>query len=361
MTRQRNSMPDPVQEIPGAQGLTTVQLGLFTADQAEKILKRTLPETRQKQRQQDTIKAFLIQMLEDSSWSQRLFIPKLILEKVQLLIIQKELPPFYFKDAAKEMGLPTQSRKRWSPEYWARDSWHLRMKQNPRRLLALCQILYKVHSRVCVYPEHETYPEGMTRLKKRIEELKSSQEGKFKDNKIAQHLRMSYRSLTELAVQDSNFLPKHCPWEIIEKLDGAEKDIDLTVHSRTSQDKNGAQPVQRKPKQPKLPPDTGLEFIKTGQECRKCGAPWTHLYHNGQDAWGNTVLTCRLCGKDNPLQPEEDEEWQYIERYAPCWHCGGPFHNMARDGVDRQGNTIYTCILCSRKNCVAPRQKTRTA
>ena len=277
-----------------------------------------------------------------------------------LLVVEKRLPNFYFNQAALEMGEPAQAQRCWSPK-----AWPLRPRQDEDRLRSILQVLLKVYLRLCRYPETETYAGATERLKDRIGALK---EKGFSHNRIAQHLRMSHRTLADITGREVPGRPRHCPWEMLERLEDAETGIIAAVHRSL---------IRRPPRQagPTLEDleSAGLlqragDCIRPGQGCLKCGAAWTHLYENGRNARGIPVYTCRTCGRDNPVNlPEEEDEdetgldfpppEEFIQRYAPCRKCGAPWHNLGRDGVDPRGNTVYTCAICAHRNRVAPKPK----
>ena len=279
---------------------------------------------------------------------------------VHLLIIQKQLPPFYFAQAATEVGIAPQIYR-----YWRIDNWPIHLHHNDDRLQSIVQVLERVHIRLCRYPTTETYPQAVQNLRDRIDHLKNDG---FSHNRIAQHLRFSFRTLADITKPDpeGKHRPRHCPWSLLEKLEDAEERINTQVHSRTA---TNLMPRGNRAEDEELlpPPPLPEHLIQPHDNCRKCGATWVHLYENGSDVHKTPIFTCRTCGKDNLVNmgpqggtstPRGDApREEFIERYAPCWNCKGPWHNLSRDGEDQWGNVLYTCVLCTYQNRVSGRRR----
>ena len=130
-----------------------------------------------------------------------------------LLVTNKKLPPFYFTQAQAELGLTADLQHHWSP------TQNEAPEENDQESLAqLVQVLLRVHLSLSRYPMNETYPQAMQQLQDRIDHLKDQG---FSYNRIAQHLRFSFRALEDITLPNPNGeqRPRHCPWSILERLE----------------------------------------------------------------------------------------------------------------------------------------------
>ena len=269
-----------------------------------------------------------------------------------LLIAKKELPQFYFIDAAAEIGIPPQACR-----YLKLQTWPINHQRNPRKLRHIAHILTKVYLRILPHPESETFPQAMRRFRDRVAELK---EMEISHNRISQHLRISYKTLQDIMENPENLKhrPRHCPWTMLESLEHAEEEIDRSIHYRVNSE--AWLKARGEGSEVDIPPNKS-KFTKPGSNCHKCNASPVHLYPDGRDASGNLIRTCRICGVDNLSPPDSTVEGcnlsphNVIERYAPCWSCGGPWHNLTKAGQDSYGYAIYTCILCGDTNRLPPK------
>ena len=264
-----------------------------------------------------------------------------------LLIAKKQLPSFYFIEAAAEIGIPPQSCR-----YLKLNTWPISPQRNQERLRDIVQILTNVHLRVLHYPETETYPEAMQRLRKRVEHLIVTG---ITHNRVAQHLRVSYKTLKDILDNPDNVThrPRHCPWAMLNRLKHAEDEIDTATHYRLGSEPSARYRANQISNE--LPPPDDSILVPMGSPCYKCSASPVHLYPDGKDAWGNIIRTCRICSTNNVSPPQNLRTDDIIERYAPCWSCGGPWHNLGKNGIDQEGYTIYICVLCSEKNRLPPK------
>ena len=291
-----------------------------------------------------------------------------------LLIVKKELPSFYFKQTAQEIHAPRHVFRYAKAALWQPDLelWLARLKrEREQKRHHVLEVMVRIYLKIIATPKDETFPEAMDRLQSRIVELHDGTETRkgISYNQMSQHIRIPYRPIRDIAHEGHDFNGTYCPWALLDKLQDAEQEIGATVHQRTIQ--NGVTRNDSGARDPKLPslPGTTNQFILPGQNCMKCDAPWSHMYEDGQDAWGNHVYTCRTCGKNNPVAPPSQEydkldipnPSMYIEKYGPCWNCQAPWHNFTRDGNDPWGNPLYVCVLCSQVNIVATTQKAPAA
>ena len=277
------------------------------------------------------------------------------------LYIKKRLPAFYFTQAANDTGVPPAVYRCW------RSGNHPRQTPpNDRRLLLMSEILCRVKLRIHRYPLAETYHDALERLRLRVEELKDTG---ITHNRIAQYLRMSYRTLIDITEENSEnkHRPRHCPWELLERLENAENRINALPHVKGEDYPDVRTGRNMEP----VPPPADIQFIQRYENCLKCNATWIHLYYDGVEAYGNCVYTCMTCGQHNlirnPLDEMEDEEplpvgegpprEEFIQRYGECRSCNAPWHNMYREGPDRWGHTLFICMQCHEVNRVVAKQK----
>ena len=277
------------------------------------------------------------------------------------LYVRKRLPTFYFTQAANDTGVTPAMYRCW------RSSNHSHQAQpNDRKLLLMSEILCRVKLRIHRSPPDETYQGALERLRLRVEEVKDSG---ITHNKIAQYLRMSYRTLIDITEENSEdkHRPRHCPWELLERLQNAEERINTHAHIKSGDFRDVRTDRNMEP----VPPPPDMQFIQRFENCLKCNATWTHLYYDGVEAYGNCVYTCMTCGQHNlirnPLDEMEDEaplpvgegppREEFIQRYGECRRCNAPWHNMYREGTDRWGHTEFICMQCREVNRVVTKQK----
>ena len=286
-----------------------------------------------------------------------------------LLIVKKELPSFYFKQAAQEIQAPVHVLRYAKRNLWNADTerWLTRIKRErePRRHHIL-EVMVHIYVKIAATPPEETFNQAMDRLQTRIIELKEGTEtkGSISYNQMSQHTRIPYRPISDIAKLGHEYKGAYCPWWLLNKLQNAEEEITTAVHPRSIQ--NGVVRSEPGAKDPGLPslPNTANQYIIPGQNCIKCGASWSHMYEDGRNAWDSIIYTCRTCGKNNPVSPPQDEydlmdlpnPQMYIEKYDRCWNCQAPWHNFTRDGDDPWGNSLYVCVLCSQVNIVSLNQ-----
>ena len=298
-----------------------------------------------------------------------------------LLKVQKKLPSFYFAQAADELTIPSHVYKQ------CRRSWDLHPVEDESKVKDTLRILNQVVKRLALYKSGlETYPQAMFRLKKRVNQLARSG---ISYNRIANYLHISFRTLSDISklTYNERQRPRHCPWEMLKKLQNAENDIPKFNHSHILS--RGA-PRGRKAAHEKLDLNSAPDpanFTTLNGNCVKCNASWPNLYADGQDPHGNFIYICRLCSKSNLVQdtplepiprgkkspvpsqppphqpslpptappPSPYDAKRYVVRYTRCWNCSSPWHNVLKDSKDENGYTTYICIICTETNIVPPR------
>ena len=280
---------------------------------------------------------------------------------------QRKIPIFYFNQAAEEMGLSSQICRQWRVM-----EWPVARTRDSRKIDGILEIYLKVFIRLSTHTGYETFPDAMYRLRERVAELIGNGVSR---NQISQHLRMSFRTLDEVidkAKQNEemptahNTRQKHCPWELLERLDAIEEEIQENKIKRSQHKRILREYNSQGPKIPSKPPEGAIVTTRNGN-CGKCKASWVHLYATEENTWGYLVMCCRACGANNmlvewelvdneaSLDPALDPNANHIERYAPCGNCSAPWHNLTRDNTLNDGSTVYLCMLCWEINIVPPK------
>ena len=179
---------------------------------------------------------------------------------------------------------------------------------------------------------------------------------------------MSSRTLKEITSngRGENKRHNHCPWEMMKMLETMEEDILQEKEQQREMKKNRIIRDGINYKEPELEDDAPYNpnLIWEGDECARCGTGWHCLVPDGKDAWGRTVVVCRICSTDNiveqiELDPDDPDQRppkvrEFIEPYWNCWQCNARFHNLKRERVDRWGNTVYICVRCAHTNRIRP-------
>ena len=290
------------------------------------------------------------------------------------VLAKKNLPMFYFTEAGKELKIPAKTCRSWKINTWPTVN-----RPGDDKLIHKVAIYIRVYLRLNDYPEDETYSQATNRLQRRILEIK---EKDFSHNRISQHLRISFRTLNDIIEKkpEEAIRRNHCPWALLAKLDGAETEMQ---ERQEKQDKLQENRILRENKKygrhrrSPEPPD-GRNLLKKDGSCPKCGAAPHNLRHDGKDTWNRTIMTCIICGSENPMAPEETPEAapkeppeealddineerpnrkEFVKRYEPCRECGTAWHNLKRDRVDRWNNTVYICLRCAGINRVKPQPR----
>ena len=281
---------------------------------------------------------------------------------------KKRLPMFYFTEAGEELGIPPKTCRSWKINTWPTVN-----RADDDKLIQKVAIYIRVYMRLKEYPPEESYAEATKRLQERVRYLK--EEKKFSHNRISQHLKVSHRTLDILEkAKNEPARLNHCPWALLKKLEGAEEEMQKRQEKQEELRNNrilreGMRITERTIN---TKPPEERTWVRNGGKCLKCGAPWNNLQEDGKDAWDRTIMTCIICGKENPLAPDEapdelseeaDEEkpgrGEFLERYDTCRECGAPWHNLKRERVDRWNNTVYICLRCTGINRVKPKQQAK--
>ena len=278
-------------------------------------------------------------------------------------LARKELPLFYYTEAGEELGITAKTCREWQI-----DSWPVTNRPNDENLMQKVAIYLRVFLRLEGHPAEETYAEATRRLHRRIRELIDQ---KISKNQIAQQMRMSFRTLKDLydrAGEEPTGRSTHCPWRLLQRLEGAEEEIARQRELQTEhQDLRFTHnsPEHREPEIDIGPPPE-WNAIKVHGGCCKCQAPWQHLREDGTDGWNRPIMVCITCGTENAVILDMDDpdsfdlkkpgEEEFIERYAPCRECHAYWNHMKLERTDRWNNTVYICMRCAAVNRVKPKR-----
>ena len=207
------------------------------------------------------------------------------------LIQSKKLPPFYFVAAAKQIGIDSDEWRSLRFQEWPGQMPHSAAE-------TIAEILLKVMLRVIRTPTDESFETALLRLQQRYEALKANG---ISHNKIAQHLELNHHQLTRIvqSVSNAEFRHSRCPWEMLERLEHAEDEIDTKPHRRQfDYIENGHVP------EPELPPKPFRIYLNSRQsKCVHCGAPSHNLKEDPErDVYGDRILTCIMCARSNFLE-----------------------------------------------------------
>ena len=277
----------------------------------------------------------------------------MIVDANYFLNVQKQIPHFYFTDAAIEAGLPPTICRPNRIEAFLRGNKH----HDEKQIKEMARIFLKVMIKIIESPHFQTYHQAMVELKERIHQLK--QDG-YSHNQIALQAQVSHKTLTDIINdQEMDSHRRHrCPWELLKKLENAEDEIqsqrEYTAHRQRIMRPGKSSPNIRAKKPGEY------DLIKPNEACLKCGAAWTHLNRNGEDTWGNIIMTCITCSKDNfidvkTIVKKHTNRQTEFEPFGPCPKCGAPWANQVRDYLNMSGLITYKCTVCENENTINPK------
>lgn len=264
------------------------------------------------------------------------------------LIVRKKLPQFYFHEEARRADIhPSNSRT------WRIKEWSMTKMRNRDKFQDITEVLLRVQIRLWKYPHQETYWQANTRLKRKLRELMRSG---YTHNRIAQHLQMSFKTLKEILAKQEHLRcrPKHCPWELLEKLKNADKAIDKrSTMSPTPAEEKRAQERKQAEAQDlqaleQARKDMEDHIIPAGGNCWNCNAQWASLrYECDTDDYPKyRWFKCFQCERDNFTEVPR------ILAYSDCGTCKRPWPNLRKVDIDPDGNTVRLCMMCLSHNIV---------
>lgn len=287
------------------------------------------------------------------------------------LLARRELPMFYFVEAGEKIDIPAKTVRGWNM-----NQWPITLHPSDDKIIFKNAIYALVYSSLSSYPVDENYREANRRLLRRIGQLLLKG---FSRNQIAQQMRMSFRTLKELQertretgeageARETAKKQNHCPWKLLEKLEGAEEKITRQMERQKEMQDLRIIHEGIEYGDPEMDLDLPMpdNAILVGDPCRKCGSRWPNLREDGKDGWDRPVMICMRCGAENPLELdaedpdemdlEEPNQEEFVERYAPCRHCEAYWNHLKKERVDRWNNTIYLCLRCATINRVRPKK-----
>ena len=263
----------------------------------------------------------------------------------RLLIVGKQLPPAYFRDAAEEAGIDKAIFRKWKPDRWPNQAI-----KSEETLNDITETLLRVWIKVFPYPQ-ETYWQAHTRCVEMIHWIHNEHDISY--NQIANYLLLAHSVLTDILAKtkENPRQPKHDPWGMLEQLDVAPEKI-KEAHSTPRKSRHTLQHSQTRDYHQNIASrqaviaDLKQRSIPEGDDCPKCGAPWQNLTLVSRHHEFKTLkeLSCMPCGATvycGPIIP------YMTHRRGPCEHCGAPPNNLSKLRDSRSGRAIMLCKACN--------------
>ena len=264
----------------------------------------------------------------------------------RLFVIEKQLPTFYFRQAAEEAGIDKAIFKKYNPS-----KWPFQQVKSPERLRDISQILTRTLIHLWDTPPSETYWQSQTLLVATVHFLRD--EHKISINQIANYLLLQHSAFAEILEKtEANCkYPKHCPWTLRYRLRTTPEEI-LKANNIPRKDAFTMRIPQPRDYHHEIAARrqviTSLknQLIFEGDDCPKCGATWSNVKFVSRHHEFHTLRehACMTCGKSiytGSIVPV------MIHRHGPCEHCGAPKNNLHTDGQTRHGHTLMLCIACN--------------
>ena len=267
----------------------------------------------------------------------------------RLLTKGRGLPAFYFHQSAQFLKVPPRVYNQWKLERYPLE----KLPEGPN-LYHLLSTVTHTFAYAAQHSEPWTFAEATAALGRRVAELRKN---KISHNRVAQHLHISHRSLSEMLTLDGR-KPRHCPWQALDQLHNMEswalrpsqkspeqRDREMIEeYLQSHQDAVEAELLQNVRR--------NMLSIRAGDPCGKCRVHWVNLIKDGDCDWADSaIMKCRMCGQthiideSDPDHPEYDER-HYAEPYSNCWNCDAPAHNQRHSHTDAAGDKAYGCTVC---------------
>ena len=177
-------------------------------------------------------------LLENEKTAQKLYIKSMadhVAAMINLLVTRKQLPSFYFHDAARAAGIPQKTFRNWKIREWPETP----MRKHSR-IQDIGQTLLLVMLRMSKYPHSETYWEAVARLQKRIRTLLAT----YSRNSLTQLMNVPNGTIDKILVMENKERGRynHCPWGA-----AGEAERRRGQNSRTGGNGNGISVRQSRP------------------------------------------------------------------------------------------------------------------
>ena len=262
-----------------------------------------------------------------------------------LLIVEKELPPAYIRNAAEEAGIDKSIFRKWKPDRWPNQTI-----KSPDNLNDITETLLRVWLHVWPHPQ-ETFWEAHARFVGKVHWIHDEYDISY--NQIANYLLMPHSVLmdTLTKTKENPRQPKHCPWTLAEQLDVAPDKI-KEANSTPRKSRYTLQHSQTKDHHHNIASRQAViaalkaQSIPEGDDCPKCGATWNNLTFVSRHHEFHTLkeYSCFPCGStiySGVIIPH------MIHRRGPCEHCGAPPNNLNKIRDTRSGRAIMLCKACN--------------
>lgn len=295
-------------------------------------------------------------MEERADQAYRLFIFSLsdhVTAMIDHLVRRKQLPPFYFHEAARACGIDQKTYRNWRVREWPGAPM-----RKESRIQDIGQTLLLVEQRLVRYPYNESYWEAIRRLQQRIRDLKAAG---LSRNSLTQLMNLPNGSIDRILLMDDHKDGRrynHCPWILLEKLEEAESRIQEQSDLETFFKSNRAEARREEP-EPVSPPEGHPErywarleslIVPVRGNCLKCKMPWTHLIYEGPVQGAELHLfSCITCAQTNIVRTP------VIERHSRCGSCGNSWWNLKLREKTPDGCGVIICPNCGMRNLVPPK------
>ena len=133
-----------------------------------------------------------------------------------ILTRQRGMPAFYYQRTAQKLQVPSRMYNQWKL-----DRYPLEPPTSDESTMKLLTVVSSTFHRAAQHMNPWTFQDATAALNLRVAELKKL---KLSHNRIAQHLHLSHRGLTDLLNPEQR-RPRNCPWTALERLAGAEGEL----------------------------------------------------------------------------------------------------------------------------------------
>ena len=270
----------------------------------------------------------------------------------------QKLPYFYYRDAARSLGL--------NPDICKQTRVHLHPWAIDKDLQTAClvmSILLQIHSRLSPYPLTETYAEACARRAERVKALIAMGISK---NRLAKYIRCHHRSIDNITA--GSLTIENCPWRTLALLANTQELLDQTDYKRPIENtwEHYLHPQNAEPMAAPSYLNPAWKPTPPMGPCGHCGASSAALIKEDDPYLEVDLRTCRICSRvsyidETDATPEEAAE-ETIDQYGECHECKAPWQHLKMlPHPDRYGNKVYECKRCLSLNRVNPDPEALTA